>query len=81
MIFFYKNEKENQTFICDFSQNGKFAVAGTYDGRCIFYSVEQLKYHTMIHVRSSRGRNRAGRKVTGVEQIPGEEKVILLRQE
>ena len=30
---------------------GKFAVVGTYDGRCIFYSTDQLKYHTTIHVR------------------------------
>ena len=31
--------------------SGKFAVVGTYDGRCIFYSTDQLKYHTTIHVR------------------------------
>ena len=26
-------------------------MVGTYDGRCIFYSTDQLKYHTTIHVR------------------------------
>ena len=56
-------------------QNGKFAVAGTYDGRCIFYSTDQLKYYTMIHVRSTRGKNSQGRKVTGIEPMPGEDKV------
>merc|ERR1719397_2041486 len=35
----------------NYCQNGKFAVVGTYDGRCIFYSTDQLKYHTTIHVR------------------------------
>ena len=57
-------------------QNGKFAVVGTYDGRCIFYSTDQLKYYTMIHVRSARGKNAQGRKVTGIEPMPGEDKVL-----
>ena len=60
-----------------FLQNGKFAVVGTYDGRCIFYLTDTLKYHTMIHVRSSRGKNSQGRKVTGIEPMPGEDKVTI----
>ena len=48
---------------------------GTYDGRCIFYSTDMLKYYTMIHVRSARGKNAQGRKVTGIEPMPGEDKV------
>jgi hypothetical protein len=31
----------------------------------------------MIHVRSSRGKNKKGRKVTGIEEMPGEDKVNL----
>ena len=50
-------------------------MVGTYDGRCIFYSTDQLKYYTMIHVRSTRGKNSQGRKVTGIEPMPGEDKV------
>ena len=50
-------------------------MVGTYDGRCIFYSTDHLKYHTTIHVRSSRGKNAQGRKVTGIEPMPGEDKV------
>ena len=50
-------------------------MVGTYDGRCIFYSTDQLKYHTMINARSTRGKNSEGRKVTGIEQMPGEDKV------
>ncbi|XP_030759816.1 WD repeat-containing protein 44 isoform X2 [Sitophilus oryzae] len=61
----------------NFCQNGKFAVVGTYDGRCIFYSTDQLKYHTQIHVRPSRGRNAIGRKVTGIEPMPGEDKILV----
>ena len=59
-------------------QNGKFAVVGTYDGRCIFYNTDQLKYYTMIHVRSTRGKNKQGRKVTGIEPMPGEDKVKIM---
>jgi len=61
----------------NFCQNGKFAVVGTYDGRCIFYSTDQLKYHTTIHVRSARGKNSRGRKVTGIEPMPGEDKILV----
>ena len=69
-------------------------MAGTYDGRCIFYETEvtivltlqnpcsnplppplqHLKYHTQIQVRSRHGKNK-GRKISGVEPLPGEDKV------
>jgi len=61
----------------NYCQNGKFAVVGTYDGRCIFFSTDQLKYHTTIHVRSARGKNAQGRKVTGIEPMPGEDKILI----
>ncbi|XP_041353204.1 WD repeat-containing protein 44-like [Gigantopelta aegis] len=53
----------------NFVSNGKYAVVGTYDGRCIFYTTEQLKYFTQIHVRSTRGRNAKGQKITGIEPV------------
>ena len=37
----------------------------------IIYMSFQLKYHTTIHVRSARGKNSRGRKVTGIEPMPG----------
>lgn len=66
-----------------FVQNGKFAVIGTYDGRVIFYSTDQLKYFTQLHVSakglvssalsdpmsSKRGRKRRSNKVTGIESV------------
>jgi len=61
----------------NFCSSGKFAVVGTYDGRCIFYSTDQLKYHTTIDVRSTRGKNARGRKVTGIEPMPGEDKILV----
>ncbi|GMR32369.1 hypothetical protein PMAYCL1PPCAC_02564 [Pristionchus mayeri] len=49
-----------------FAKSGKFAVVGTYNGKCYFYSTEQLKYHTVVDVRSTRGKNARGHKVTGL---------------
>ena len=56
--------------------SGKFAVVGTYDGRVIFFSTDQLKYHTTIHVRQS-GRGKGTGKVTGIEPVPGEDKILI----
>ncbi|XP_039276453.1 WD repeat-containing protein 44-like [Nilaparvata lugens] len=61
----------------NFCQNGKFAVVGSYDGRCIFYNTDQLKYHTQIHVRSTRGKNSTGRKISGIEPMPEEDKILV----
>ncbi|CAI9737026.1 repeat-containing 44 [Octopus vulgaris] len=61
----------------NFCNNGKYAVVGTYDGKCIFFTTEQLKYSTQIHVRSTRGKNAKGRKVTGIEPLHGEDKILV----
>lgn len=61
----------------NFCHNGKFAVVGTYDGKCIFYSTEHLKYYTQIHVRSTRGKNSRGHKITGIEPLQGEDKILV----
>ncbi|XP_076241152.1 WD repeat-containing protein 44 isoform X2 [Calliopsis andreniformis] len=74
------SEVDGQTKLitaANFCQNGKFAVVGSYDGRCIFYNTDQLKYHTQIHVRSTRGKNSTGRKISGIEPMPGEDKILV----
>ncbi|XP_078033124.1 WD repeat-containing protein 44 isoform X1 [Augochlora pura] len=74
------SEVDGQTKLitaANFCQNGKFAVVGSYDGRCIFYNTDQLKYHTQIHVRSTRGKNSTGRKISGIEPMPGGEKILV----
>ncbi|XP_063706833.1 WD repeat-containing protein 44 isoform X4 [Culicoides brevitarsis] len=74
------NEVDGQSKLitaANFCQNGKFAVVGSYDGRCLFYNTDQLKYHTQIHVRSTRGKNATGKKISGIEPMPGEDKILV----
>lgn len=69
-----------------FVENGKFAVIGTYDGRVIFYSTDQLKYSTQIHVSggknvssvtdTERKKKRNSNKVTGIEGV-AERKILV----
>ncbi|OIW22810.1 WD40 repeat-like protein [Coniochaeta ligniaria NRRL 30616] len=49
-----------------FSPDGKTAIAGVLSGLCLFFDTEGLKFQTQIHVRSSRGKNAKGSKITGI---------------
>jgi WD40 repeat protein len=49
-----------------FTPDGRTSMAGILTGLCLFYETEGLKYHTQIHVRSSRGKNAKGSKITGI---------------
>lgn len=52
-----------------FTPDGKTAIAGTLNGHCMFYDTEGLKYQTQIHVKSSRGKNSKGSKITGIQAM------------
>ncbi|KAK4662260.1 uncharacterized protein QC763_701200 [Podospora pseudopauciseta] len=52
-----------------FSPDGKIAIAGLLNGLCIFFETEGLKQQTQIHVRSSRGKNAKGSKITGIQTM------------
>ncbi|KAI0541847.1 WD40-repeat-containing domain protein [Xylaria digitata] len=52
-----------------FSPDGKTAIAGTLHGFCMFYETEGLKYLNQLHVRSSRGKNAKGSKITGIQTM------------
>ncbi|KAJ3498218.1 hypothetical protein NLG97_g1295 [Lecanicillium saksenae] len=49
-----------------FTPNGKTAICGLLSGICIFFETEGLKNPWQIHVRSSRGKNAKGSKITGI---------------
>ncbi|CAG8715984.1 9858_t:CDS:10 [Rhizophagus irregularis] len=67
------NEVPNQQLITavGFTLDGKMSVAGSFSGLCLFYETDGLKYNTQIHVKSSRGKNSQGKKITGIEAMPG----------
>ena len=52
-----------------FSPDGNTAIAGCLNGLCMFYETVGLKYTTQIHVRSSRGKNARGSKITGIRTM------------
>ncbi|KAK0637452.1 WD40-repeat-containing domain protein [Bombardia bombarda] len=52
-----------------FTPDGKTAIAGLLNGLCLFYETEGLKLQTQIHVRSSRGKNAKGSKITGIQTM------------
>jgi len=51
-----------------FTPDGKFAVAGLFRGQVYLYEADgrTLKYYTQISCRNRRGKNRQGKKVTGI---------------
>ncbi|KAK4163979.1 hypothetical protein QBC43DRAFT_344724 [Cladorrhinum sp. PSN259] len=52
-----------------FSPDGKKAIAGLLNGMCVFFETEGLKQQNQIHVRSSRGKNAKGSKITGIQTM------------
>ncbi|KAK3339938.1 hypothetical protein B0T25DRAFT_365487 [Lasiosphaeria hispida] len=52
-----------------FSPDGKTAIAGLLNGLCLFFETEGLKFQSQIHVRSSRGKNAKGSKITSIQAM------------
>ncbi|KAF4983357.1 hypothetical protein FZEAL_1209 [Fusarium zealandicum] len=52
-----------------FSPDGTIAICGVLSGLCTFYTTEGLKLKYQIHVRSSRGKNAKGSKITGIRTL------------
>ena len=72
------NNNINNNFITavSFCQGGKTIAVGTFDGKCILYHTEHLKYYSLINVRSTKGRNSRASKITGIEVMMDENKVM-----
>jgi len=60
-----------------FTLDGKTAITGSHCGKCSFFATEQLKPGVQIHVHSSRGKNKKGKKITGIEPLPGGEMILV----
>ena len=52
-----------------FTPDGKIAICGVLSGMCTFFETEGLKPKYKIHVRSSRGKNAKGSKITGIRTM------------
>ncbi|KAK1597028.1 WD repeat domain-containing protein [Colletotrichum navitas] len=61
-----------------FSPDGKTAIAGGLSGMCMFHDTEGLKQTTQLHVRSSRGKNAKGSKITGIKTMAIDDEVKVL---
>ncbi|GAW22707.1 hypothetical protein ANO14919_122500 [Xylariales sp. No.14919] len=65
----YSSQLADTITAVGFSPDGKTAIAGTLHGLCMFYETEGLKYLSQLHVRSSRGKNAKGSKITGIQTM------------
>ncbi|EEA26116.1 hypothetical protein TMatcc_005632 [Talaromyces marneffei ATCC 18224] len=52
-----------------FTPDGKYSIAGCLNGLCIVYETDGLKANAQVHVRSARGRNAKGSKITGIDTM------------
>ncbi|QVM13122.1 hypothetical protein D8B26_007738 [Coccidioides posadasii str. Silveira] len=63
-----------------FTPDGKHSIAGCLNGQCVIFETDGLKVVSQIHVRSARGRNAKGSKITGIDTIlqpPGNDSGIV----
>ncbi|PYI32496.1 WD repeat protein [Aspergillus indologenus CBS 114.80] len=52
-----------------FTPDGRHSIAGSLNGLCNIYETDGLKAVGQIHVRSARGRNAKGSKITGIDTM------------
>ncbi|OQE10449.1 hypothetical protein PENVUL_c004G10230 [Penicillium vulpinum] len=52
-----------------FTPDGRYSIAGCLNGMLNIYDTEGLKVSSQIHVRSARGRNSKGSKITGIDTM------------
>ncbi|KAF2281093.1 WD40 repeat-like protein [Westerdykella ornata] len=84
-VAFWKQTSDMVTAV-SFTPDGKTCIAGTLSGLCLFYDTEGLKYQTQMHVKSTRGQNAKGSKITGIQAFhwprgsgsePGDVKLLI----
>lgn len=63
-----------------FTSDGTCAVAGSYKGKCHFYSMDgvRFEYLTQLEVRNSRSKKTSGKKITGLAFMPGDDRKLLV---
>jgi len=63
-----------------FQSDGQCVVAGSYRGKCHFYQTVGFKfeYLTLLDIQNRRQRNPMGKKVTGLQFFPGDDRKLLV---
>eukprot|EP00850_Spirogloea_muscicola_P004768 SM000021S06401 [mRNA] locus=s21:40363:45979:+ [translate_table: standard] len=63
-----------------YTHDGQRAVIGSYRGTGRFYRTEghKLRLEGQVDVRSTRGRNAVGKKITGIHCLPGDASKVLV---
>lgn len=62
---------ENQVTAVAWTSNGQYALAGSSTGVLLFFDFNGFKYYTQILVKSSRGKNAVGKKISSIQIKPG----------
>ncbi|KAK2001431.1 WD repeat domain-containing protein [Colletotrichum falcatum] len=74
----YSTQLSDMITAVAFSPDGKTAIAGSLSGMCMFHDTEGLSPTTQLHVRSSRGKNAKGSKITGIKTMAIDDEVKVL---
>jgi WD repeat-containing protein 44 len=65
----YSRQMTDMITAVSFTPDGKTVIAGTLSGICQFFETEGFKPQTQLHVRSNRGKNAKGSKITGIQTM------------
>jgi WD40 repeat protein len=70
---------ERVTALC-YTPNGKRAIVGSYKGTCRYFNTtgNRLQLESHIDVRDDRNRKSRGRKITGLQCMPGNPSKVLV---
>jgi WD40 repeat protein len=60
-----------------FNPSGTMVCAGLYNGQCVFYQSDGLKYFTCIDCKNRHGKNRKGKKVTGIQFSSDGQRILI----
>lgn len=59
------------------ASEGRMVICGDHEGKATFFDTEGLRWITQIHVRSRRGRNSKGKKISGIRVMPDQETFLV----
>jgi WD40 repeat protein len=59
------------------ASEGGMVICGDHEGKATLFQTEGLRWVTQIHVRSRRGRNSKGKKISGIRVMPDQESFLV----